>query len=419
MDDGEDCDAGQFNGPNAGCGTDCKVQEGWVCAKPGVRCTAALCGDHFKAGDEGCDDGNATPYDGCSGTCAVEPVCPDGVCPPVCGDGIVTGGEECDLGGDNGMNRGCTGECKKQLKEVTGYDCNNVTGDLPSEIDIPVVFRDFKGMYEPGGGHPDFDNLTFNGGSYSCATKLSTGLVQTKLVNGRPVFRSAATTVTGTKSCTGVTELSTAENFDQWYQDVPGVSQTIIQTLKIPLKTGTNTYQFTTDSFFPIDKDGWGNTQCYTQGSSKCPNGASAWSHNYGFTSELKYWFTYQGGEVLSFSGDDDVWVFIAGKLVVDLGGVHGPVTGTVTLSSNTLDADNQPLGLVAGNVYEMSLFHAERHVTGSNFDLTLVGFEKTTTQCTTHCGDGIPAGTEECDDGVNNGEGKSCSKECKLALPM
>jgi cysteine-rich repeat protein len=99
----------------------------------------------------------------------------------------------------------------------------------------------------------------------------------------------------------------------------------------------------------------------------------------------------------------------------VDLGGVHGPVTGTVTLNDSTKDADGNLLGLVAGHVYEMSLFHAERHVVGSDFTLTLVGFEKTTTQCTTQCGDGIRAGDEECDDGANNSPTGNCGTDCKL----
>jgi fibro-slime domain-containing protein len=81
--------------------------------------------------------------------------------------------------------------------------------------------------------------------------------------------------------------------------------------------------------------------------------------HNYSFTTELHTVFTYQGGETFSFSGDDDVFVFINGSLVIDLGGVH-----TREASSVQVDA----LGLTRGQTYPLDLFNAERHTDQSNF---------------------------------------------------
>ncbi len=57
------------------------------------------------------------------------------------------------------------------------------------------------------------------------------------------------------------------------------------------------------------------------------------------------------------------------------------------------------------GNVYEIVLFHAERHPTGSNFQLTLSGFLSPKTYCTPVCGDGIVVGPELCDDGDLNAD--------------
>ena len=188
--------------------------------------------------------------------------------------------------------------------------------------------------------------------------------------------------------------------FSQWYRDDSSVNETIRSTLTLDeTSPGSDSFVFEdSGGFFPIDGLGFGNEG--TRG------------HNFSFTSEVRYWFEYDAtaGAQLDFLGDDDVWVFVNGRLVVDISGTHGADSGSITLDNSATDIEGTLLNLIDGEVYEIVVFQAERNESGSNYKLTLSGFSLATSVCESTCGDGIQASNEVCDNGNSCADSSSCS---------
>lgn len=249
-------------------------------------------------------------------------------------------------------------------------------------IPLDAVVRDFRGADELD-GHPDFQRWT--GG-------VRIGLVERMLGPDRkPVLASQTGELVvspfrdlagqpvmpqlvmdgivdgtyGTLEPRTDVRIDSPDSFSHWYRDAPGINQSaVVPLVLVEDAPGSGLYVFdsaTVDpehnprfanlprqGYFPINDLLFGNT----------PN----WPSNYHFTTELHTEFVYRAGEGdrFTFTGDDDVWVFIDGQLVIDLGGLH-------SVAEQSINVDDLP-GLVDGQTYGLSVFHAERRTTDSNF---------------------------------------------------
>ena len=436
------CDDGNtMNGD--GCTDACTFEANYDCPTPGELCSKTNCGNGTVEGSEGCDDGNHYLGDGCGINCEKEPKCaPPAPCTSECGDGMKLGDEQCDDGNARDGD-GCSSTCAVE----PGWTCAEKAG---GDLVIPIVYRDFKAYQD--GGHVAFQWTSNDPIDRApkediwVRTTLGTAADTTPegvSLLGRPVFKWYASCdavgckdivpvapvtqpagTMGAAQCNAVkgaatgTRLINTDNrnvyfcgygdrdfnsFSQWYLDVPDVNQTILSTLTLKKGVG-GVYSYDEPQFFPVDNQGFGNF------------GTSG--HNFHFTSEVRYWFQYQAAKnaTLTFNGDDDVWVFVNGKLTVDISGTHGRTEDSVIVNAATKDMDGNLLSLEEGKIYEIVVFQAERNTNASTYGLSLDDFELTKSSCKSMCGDGIVTPDEACDDGTNDGKYGGCKADCSIA---
>ena len=266
-----------------------------------------------------------------------------------------------------------------------------ILGICPS-LKISALVVDWAGESYHDSVDVDFGNI-YGGSEYTTVTGLDQngnltefktcsghvlGMVQDTLVNGVPARVDSLVYPWG--------QCSAAREIEKWFipqvvaKDAAGneYKNGVCRDINLTLDDeGFWQADFTNEEgdcndtinpgFYPID-----DLQ-YLDSAKTVPNPKFDWNisgcrHNYSFAMKVSAQFKYVKGQYFEFRGDDDVWVFINNRLVVDIGGCHSPVEGGVNL--DTIGQNDPSLKLIEGREYPFHIFFSERNATGSNFKM-------------------------------------------------
>jgi fibro-slime domain-containing protein len=312
----------------------CAVACGWF---------AAACGDAGNGSDTGMQ-ATVTSFPVTTGATTAGPGT-DSETAPTTSTGTSTGTDPNETTTAVSASETSTAATTQLTLDTSGDPGSTSTGDgttgepPPPCGTIPVVYRDFKPL------DTDF-------GCHQKGNPAWPGLVLPQLgADNKPQYNPNPPPPPN--GWVGIMpQITSADSFSQWYNTMDGVNLEIAGELMLT-EIMPGIYSFSSSAFYPLTGLGFGNNVTPNWEGDTFPdiNGA--------FTTEIHTTFTYEVGQKFEFSGDDDVWVYIDGKLAMDLGGLHGAVNGSILLDT---------LGLTAGQSYTLDAFHAERCDSGSNF---------------------------------------------------
>ena len=426
-----------------GCTPDCMIEPN--CPAGGGPCTST-CGDGLVLGDEACDDGNTVSGDGCSAACTVEngfqcaqpPLGETMVVPMVVRDFNVGGDFEKGSSFATALNYANQGliqstlaaDGQKPVLASTTGTYNGASGQA-SGIASAASFAQWYNDAAPASGNTYHATVVSALPLYLVANSDPPTYVN-RFGNNGDGLTSAQYVRTHTNQCGTLTQSNhdTAGNAlpcTACYLNLddpanltpcPQNDTTFCQT--DPTYTGQcvasgNAWVGTfldaafdgNPLFFPADavEKPWSpSTTAQIAGNynPSWPIDPGGSTHNFSFTTEVRFWFRYDSSQTykLSILGDDDIWLFINKKLALDMGGIHTPVSGDVTLASgtgvvtatvSTTNVTPAPTPITThpdlgelqnGNVYEIAVFQAERQTKASSYKISLFGFNNARSVC-------------------------------------
>lgn len=152
------------------------------------------------------------------------------------------------------------------------------------------------------------------------------------------------------------------ENFQRWFRAVQGVSESRVDNFILSFEDGA--YVFDDENFQPVE---------------------GLFTMSFG----LPFMATLSGEEEFEITADDDTFVFLGNRLVIDMGGIHSATTGRFVIKENAevyAGVGDESLAYTGVNLKEsgvIRVFHANRDSRSSVFKMRISGMTLNTKEDT------------------------------------
>ncbi|MGL1934636.1 MAG: fibro-slime domain-containing protein [Fibrobacterales bacterium] len=160
-----------------------------------------------------------------------------------------------------------------------------------------------------------------------------------------------------------------ADSITNWFQAKES-NRTCVDLQLSPNSEGIYQFSQTVDvndhsglnGFYPLDNFSHDNNSLTNNKGLTDSNGDDV-KHNYHFCMHIATSFTYKEGQHFEFEGDDDMWIYLNGSLVLDIGGIHSPLAGSLNIDDHLNTGD-------IGESQDFRIFYCERQTDQSNLKI-------------------------------------------------
>ena len=165
----------------------------------------------------------------------------------------------------------------------------------------------------------------------------------------------------------------------QWFETADDKNTSYAGMLGMKYQADGAEFVFTADEFYPLDEVEYAKSDAGNED-----------GHNHLFTMNFAVPFTVlaSGAEEFEVRADDDTFVFVGSKLVLDMGGVHGATTGRFVVHKDGeiyAGVDGEELAysgvsVAKGDGSIVRIYHADRDSADSEFNVKFSGMNLSVT---------------------------------------